>query len=54
VFDWDMTATDLTEGLGGFFTRFPAPTLDMPVSTATNTLPGVGLAALAGRARRRR
>jgi hypothetical protein len=29
VFDWDMTATDLNEGLGGFFTRFPTPTLDM-------------------------
>jgi hypothetical protein len=26
VFDWDMTATDLNEGLGGFFTRFPTPT----------------------------
>ena len=31
VFDWDITVANLNEGLGGFFIRFPTPTLDMQV-----------------------
>ena len=31
VFDWDITAQDTNEGLGGFFIRFPTPELDMQV-----------------------
>jgi hypothetical protein len=31
VFDWDITALESNEGLGGFFIRFPTPDLDMQV-----------------------
>ena len=31
VFDRDITATDVNEGLGGFFIRFPTPTLELQV-----------------------
>lgn len=31
VFDWDITALNSYDGLGGFFIRFPTPDLDMQV-----------------------
>ena len=31
VFDWDLTALETNDGLGGFFIRFPTPDLDMQV-----------------------
>ena len=30
-FEWDFTARELNGGIGGFFIRFPTPTLDMQV-----------------------
>jgi hypothetical protein len=31
AFEWDFTARELNGGVGGFFIRFPTPTLDMQV-----------------------
>ena len=31
VFTWDFSADNLNDGFGGFFIRFPTPTLDMQV-----------------------